>query len=138
MTQRTGSSADGPALYGSEHLWFVRDRALYAQGFEPSTRALDDSVNRVADNVGMGLFAAALSTSVAGPVAYRAGLGQSRRQLVWFDRSGKQLGRAGEEGMLLSILSLSSDGRQVAVQRTYQENIDLWVLDLWSARSSTV
>ncbi len=123
-------SADWPALYGSGHLWFVRGGTLYAQRFDLKTQALGDSVSRIADNVGSGLFAAAFSTSVAGPVAYRAGAGQSRRQLVWFDRSGKQLGRAGEEGMLLSNPSLSSDGRHVAVQRTLKENIDLWMLDL--------
>jgi Tol biopolymer transport system component len=123
-------SADGPGLYGSGHLWFVRERTLSAQMFDPSTQALSGPVSRVADNVGMGLIAASFSTSFAGPVAYRAGAGQSRRQLVWFDRSGKELGTAGEEGMLLSNPSLSRDGRHVVVQRTSQQNIDLWVLDL--------
>ena len=85
---------------------------------------------RVANNVGGGLFAAPLSTSVAGPVAYREGAGQSSRQLVWFDRSGKALGTAGEQGGLLANPSLSPNGRYVVVQRTLQANIDLWLLDL--------
>ena len=123
-------SADGPALFGSDHLWFVREDALFAQRFNPSTQALSGPVIRVANNIGGGLFAAPFSTSVAGAVAYREGAGQSSRQLVWFDRSGKALGTAGEQGGLLSNPSLSRDGRYVVVQRTLQANIDLWVLDL--------
>ena len=123
-------SADGPALFGSDHLWFVRERTLFAQRFNPSTQALSGPVIRVANNVGEGLFAAAFSTSVAGAVAYREGAGQSSRQLVWFDRSGKALGTAGEQGGLLSNPSLSRNGRYVVYQRTLQGNIDLWVLDL--------
>ncbi|MEO5739827.1 MAG: hypothetical protein ABIS29_04440, partial [Vicinamibacterales bacterium] len=122
--------ADGPALYGSGHVWFVRENTLYAQRFDPATQALDDSVSRVADNVLQGLFAAAFSISGAGPIAYRASAGQLHRQLAWFDRSGKPLGLAGEEGMLQTNPSLSADERYVAVQRTTQENVDLWVLDL--------
>ena len=49
---------------------------------------------------------------------------------MWFDRSGKALGTAGEQGGLLSNPSLSHNGRYVVVQRTLQANIDLWLLDL--------
>ena len=123
-------SADGPAQFGSDHLWFVREDTLFAQRFNPSTQALSGPVIRVANNVGGGLFAAPFSTSIAGAVAYREGPGQSSRQLVWFDRSGKALGTAGEQGGLLSNPSLSRNGRYVVAQRTVQANIDLWLLDL--------
>ena len=123
-------SADGPALFGSDHLWFVREGALFAQRFNPSTQTLSGPVIRVANNIGGGLFAAPFSTSIAGAVAYREGAGESSRQLVWFDRSGKALGTAGEPGLLLSNPSLSRNGRYVVVQRTLQANIDLWLLDL--------
>jgi WD40-like Beta Propeller Repeat len=123
-------SADGPAMFGSNHLWFVREGTLFAQRFNPSTQALSGPVIRVANNVGGGLFADSFSTSVAGAVAYREGAGQSSRQLVWFDRSGKALGTAGERGGLLSNPSLSRDGRYVVAQRTLQSNTDVWVLDL--------
>ena len=54
----------------------------------------------------------------------------SRRQLAWFDRSGKALGTMGapdENG--LSDPSVSPDGRRVAVHRTVQGNTDIWLLD---------
>src|SRR5262249_19792362 len=53
-----------------------------------------------------------------------------RRQLTWFDRSGKAVGTLGapdENG--LQEVSLSPDGRRVAVQRTVQRNTDIWILD---------
>jgi Tol biopolymer transport system component len=62
-------------------------------------------------------------------VAYRAG-GANRRQLAWFDRSGKTLGTLGapdENG--LTSPSVSPDGRRVAVSRTVQGNTDIWLLD---------
>jgi Tol biopolymer transport system component len=52
------------------------------------------------------------------------------RQLFWFDRSGKQIGTAGEPGAAASNPSLSPDGRSLLLQRTVQDNIDLWLVDL--------
>ena len=55
---------------------------------------------------------------------------RSRRQLRWFDRAGRLLGGAGEEGAQVSNPTLSPDGRHVVVMRTVQRNLDLWLLDL--------
>jgi serine/threonine protein kinase len=122
--------ADAPALYGSGYLWFVREGSLFAQMFDPSTQELSGPVARVSDSIAFGLIGPPVSASAAGPIAYRTGTSQSVRQLIWFDRSGKQLGVAGEEGRLLSNPSLSPDGRRVVVQRTVEQNIDVWSLDL--------
>src|SRR5262249_20407257 len=48
--------------------------------------------------------------------AYRTGVSNSSSSLRWFDRSGKQVGQLGEPGPY-GVLSLSRDGRLVAVQR---------------------
>jgi hypothetical protein len=72
---------------------------------------------------------AAVSVSVTGLVAYRSGTA-GRRQLAWFDRSGKALGTFGaadESG--LTSARLSPDGRRVAVSRTVEGNADIWLLD---------
>ena len=129
-TIRRLMAADGPALYGGNHLWFVREGALVAQPFDPRTHTLSGPIRPVADDVAVALFAAPLSVSAAGPVAFRTGLAGQRRQLVWFDRGGRVLEQVGEEGMLLSNPSLSPDDRLVAMARTVQQNIDLWMLDL--------
>ena len=95
-------STNAPALYGSGHLWFIRDGALVAQAFDPASLALSGPIMPVADGVLAGLLGNSISTSVAGPIAYRASLDRATqrltRQLVWFDRSGKQMGTAGEPG----------------------------------------
>ena len=127
-------STTAPAVYGSRHLWFIRDGALVAQAFDPATLALSGPIMPVADRVLAGLLGNSISTSVAGPIAYRASLERatppSIRQLVWFDRSGKQMGTAGEPGAAASNPSLSPDGRSLLLQRTVQGNIDLWLIDL--------
>jgi len=70
------------------------------------------------------------AVSSAGRVAYRAG-GQEARQLQWFDRNGKLLGAAGEPDVNnLVCAELSPNSRQVAVQRTVQNNTDIWLIDI--------
>jgi Tol biopolymer transport system component len=127
-------STNAPALYGSGHLWFLRDGALVAQAFDPATLALSGPIMPVADGVLTGLLGISISTSDAGPIAYRASLDRATRpllrQLVWFDRSGKQIGTAGEPGALASNPNLSPDDRSLLLQRTVQENVDLWLIDL--------
>jgi eukaryotic-like serine/threonine-protein kinase len=127
-------STNAPALYGSGHLWFMRDGALVAQAFDPASRALSGPIMPVADGVLAGLLGNSISTSAAGPIGFRASPDRAtqrlNRQLVWFDRSGKQMGIAGEPGGLASNPSLSPDGRSLLLQRTVQDNIDLWLIDL--------
>jgi len=120
---------DSPAIYGLGHLWYLRRGTLFAQPFNASTQQLGGQAIRIVDKVGFGLYSPWLSVSAAGHVAYRAAL-SLRRQLRWFDRSGKELAAVGAEGSLMSNPSLTRDDRFVAVQRTDQDNIDLWSLDL--------
>jgi Tol biopolymer transport system component len=127
-------SADRPAVYGSGHVWFVRDYTLFAQQFDASSQTLSGPIHRI-DNVGIGLVSAAVSASLNGPIVYRGESGDTRRRLEWFDRTGKALGSVGQVGAFVSNPTLSRDGRYVIVQRTVQENIDLWLIDL--ARSAT-
>ncbi len=71
----------------------------------------------------------AFSTSDAGVMAYRVGR-PSVTRLSWFDRSGNALGTLGSpEQMGLTNLRLSPDGRRVAVERSLQNETDLWLLD---------
>jgi Tol biopolymer transport system component len=123
--------ADFPAQFVGNQLIFVRDRTLYAQSFDPNSLTLNGSPQRLADEVVGGLFAANFAVSQHGTIAYRTGGGaRSGRQLIWFDRSGKRLQAVGDEGGLLSNPSLSPDGRHVAVQRTTDGNVDVWIIDL--------
>ena len=63
-------------------------------------------------------------------MAYRTGSTGVPRQLMWIDRSGNELQKVGtpESGSMNS--ALSADGRYVAIDRTVQGNVDVWVFDL--------
>ncbi|HEY3202155.1 MAG TPA: hypothetical protein VGL03_00715, partial [Thermoanaerobaculia bacterium] len=75
--------------------------------------------------------AAAFSVSEDGTLAYQSG-GIAIRRLVWFDRSGRQLGTLGEPGEYRQDPRISPDGRRVAVLRVDPESrgLDIWVFDL--------
>ena len=86
---------------------------------EPVTLAEDvdvDTRNRIG-----------VSVATTGLVAYRTGAG-SQRQLTWMDRSGTVRGTIGEPDVI-SNPRVSPDGRRVAVQRTFQGNEDIWLVD---------
>jgi serine/threonine-protein kinase len=127
----------GPAVYASTgHLLFVRENALFAQEFDPARLELKGNPVRVADRVAVsgsgGADLAAVSTSNTGAILYRGAPTGGGRQLTWFDRSGKTLAQVGKPDSARrgGPLSLSPDGRWVALARTMDGNADIWVLDL--------
>ncbi|HTC89455.1 MAG TPA: hypothetical protein VK686_14200 [Bryobacteraceae bacterium] len=57
--------------------------------------------------------------------------------LTWFDRQGKKVGVIGDQGVYRT-LSISPDGKRVAVERTdaQTQNRDIWVLDAASGATT--
>jgi len=111
-------------------LW-VRAGTLVVQRLDLERKALTGDPVTLADPVAFDIttLASAVSVSASGLVAYRAG-GANRRQLAWFDRSGKALGALGSpDEFALSAPRVSPDGRRVAVWRTVQGNAEIWLLD---------
>jgi serine/threonine protein kinase/Tol biopolymer transport system component len=69
------------------------------------------------------------SVAAEGTVAYRAGL--TRRQLVWYDRTGTAAGVVGTPDTVdLTAPALSPDGGRLAVARSLENNWSLWIFDL--------
>jgi eukaryotic-like serine/threonine-protein kinase len=126
------TAADTAGVYlSSGWLLWVRTGTLVAQRLDVERKALTGDPVTLADPVvfDANSAAGAVSVSTSGLVAYRAGVG-NRRQLTWFDRSGKALGAMGApDENNLSALRVSPDGRRVAVSRTVQGNADIWILD---------
>jgi Tol biopolymer transport system component len=125
--------ADTPAVYVANHLLYVQQGTLLARGFDPVTLELKGPPTPVAEKVTSGTRAniAALSTASAGLIAYRTGPSGGKRQLVWRDRSGTEVGHLGDpHGFGPSYAAISPDNRRLAVQRTDAGNTDIWVLDL--------
>lgn len=114
------TAADTAGLYApTGWLLFVRQGTLVARRFDPARGALTGDPVTVADPVSVDVASGnlgAFSVSAAGLVGYRTAAGGSRRQLTWFDRSGKALGTLGapDENALLNP-GLSPDGRLMAV-----------------------
>jgi Tol biopolymer transport system component len=124
--------SENAVVYASPgYLLRVSEGTLAAYAFDlDTTRVIGDPIS-LAHGIGGddGLYHAAISTSNAGVLAYRAGAG-GRRQLVWLDRSGKVLGSPLEPDTSgTASPSLAPDDRQIVVQRTVQGNNDLWVVD---------
>jgi len=126
-------AADSPAVYApSGQLLFIRQDTLFAQNFDPERLQLAGSPYPVAH----GALNGNVSVSATGAVAYRpgafgGGLGSAPQQLIWFDRSGREIENAGD-----SVHSgranpeMSPDGRHVALWRTVSGNPDVWSFDL--------
>jgi eukaryotic-like serine/threonine-protein kinase len=110
----------------SAYLLFVRETTLMAQPFDPDTITLTRQMFPVAESVGR------FSVSQNGELAYAAGgsfAPSSRQELLWVDRSGRQLGVAAATAGYRSV-RLSPDERSIAFDRPEEANTDVWVLDL--------
>ena len=115
-------------------LLFMRESTLVARSLDVESGTLTGDAVTVADRVSYdaGFSLGGFSVSAVGRLAYR-GSGSERRQLTWFDRTGKMVGVAGDldaDGLLSVTPELSPDGRRIAVTRTVQSNVDIWVIDV--------
>ena len=112
---------------------FVRDGTLFSQRFDPQTLAVTGAATPIAEGITVDRRGvAALSASSAGSILFRAGSAQGQRRLIWLDRTGKQVGTAGDPDSSYPMnLSLSPDGHRVAFSRSAEGgNTDIWLLDL--------
>jgi len=120
--------------YAANSLLYVRDGALMAQGFEPSSGKLSEEERLIANGVVQddSTWRAVFTVSSSGLLAYASGA-QLQSQLGWYDRTGKQLGTLGEKFGALNIgdreLRLSPSGDRVAL--SIQAPVpDVWVMDV--------
>ena len=124
------------------YLFFVREGSLMAQSFDASRLELTGEPIRVAEGIAANPFQTGrttFSSSGNGVLAYRTGTigGVETTRLLWFDRSGKQLGPVGPSGLYASP-KLSPDETRLAVyQRAgVAEAGDISLFDLRRGTSS--
>ena len=120
--------ADGPALYVEPgYLVFRRGTQLLARRFDADRASLAGDVFTLGDGLNGQI---GLSASRSGTIGYRVFPGDSgQRQLVWLDRSGRELERVVYDGSAAQGPALSHDGRFVGVFRFANGNMDLWSYD---------
>ena len=137
-TRLVVNNASNPVYAAPGHLLFVREGNLMAQGFderrlettgEPVALARGVSYNRNWD-------VAEFSASANGILAYRLGT-ERQSQLVWLDRTGKQMGAVGEPGYY-DTMRLSPDGQRVAVSIVdpVRREGDIWLLETARANAT--
>jgi hypothetical protein len=91
-------------------------RSLFVQDFDPTRLELRGNASPVAEWIALNAGAqgsAAVSASMAGPFVYRTGSAVGLRQFVWLDRSGKEIGKAGDQLAAFSV-ELSPDGHRLS------------------------
>jgi serine/threonine protein kinase len=124
--------ADSSAEYlPPDMVAFVRGTSLLAQHLDLQRGELTGDLITIADPVGtFQNGGGGFSISGDGRIAYRAGPVELR-QLIWYDRAGKVVGKA-EMADSATILypELSRDGTRLAFSRTSQGNTDVWIMDL--------
>jgi Tol biopolymer transport system component len=122
--------ADVAVYAASGYVFFVRQSTLYAQPFDLRRFELTGTPTLVAEQLPSGnLIPAALSVSTAGHLVYRTGPA-AQRQLVWFDRSGTEVGQVGASDTATPRApAMSPDGRRIALTRVDGTGSDIWLLD---------
>jgi len=125
--------ADAAAVFvPPDRLLFMRADKLYAQRFDSTKLELEGSAAAIAQGVSVDAFGvAAVSGSATGTIVFRLGPANRQRQFAWFDRSGATVGVAAAADAESPLNpALSPDGRLVALSRSTQGNVDIWLLDL--------
>jgi serine/threonine protein kinase len=121
-------------VYTQGHLLFLRETTLMAQPFDLRRLALTGSAFPIAEQIQtQGNFppSGVFSASENGVLAYQGGGATANSQLVWFDRTGKQIGVLGDPAAYGSV-ELSPDGRQASVSIPDEagKGRDIWLYDV--------
>ena len=118
------------AVYANGFLLFARSDQLMAQPFDPAKGTLRDEPRSLAKGVMNDVSTWHMDASSAsdGLLTFGSG-GNSDLQLVWMDRSGKQISTIADKFTNLQSARISPQGDRVALQIDAGVN-DIWVLDL--------
>jgi len=118
------------AGYSNGFTYYIDDQnALRALPMDAAGNAKGES-KIISGKVGRypSTYLGAFSVSTAGTVIFGLGTGAPLSQLTWFDRTGKEVGKVGDPGILANP-SLSPDNTAVAVDiiDLKSKNIDVWI-----------
>jgi serine/threonine protein kinase len=114
----------GNAQYAQGHLIWSIDGTLMTQPLDVAGLRLTGEPRPISEQV-----RTAFSVSQTGVLVYQSAE-SARSQLVWFDRSGKQLAVLGDHAEYGDV-ELSPDGAQAAVSvRSGQGTRDIWTVDI--------
>ena len=114
------------------YLLFYRERNLLAQRFDAQSLQITGDPFPVAKEVQYfpQIYGALFTASQNGMLLYQPHAGSGVSQLLWFDRTGKQVGSLGSSGNQANP-RLSPDGKRVAVNIADPQtgNMDIWIYE---------
>jgi serine/threonine protein kinase len=134
-THRLINVSSNAAYAEPGYLLFQQGNGVVAQPFDLRSFTLNGRPTPVADDVqyfpqtDLALFA----VSGTKTLVVQTGKGSDRSQLVWFDRTGKQLGAIVPPGMYANT-AISHDGQRLAFDQIDADghNVDIWIRNLSS------
>jgi Tol biopolymer transport system component/tRNA A-37 threonylcarbamoyl transferase component Bud32 len=126
--------AESNAAYANGHLYYLDERnSLISVPFDADKGKVAGKTRVVSGRVGYepSVIYGAFSAGGNDTVVYSSGAGAVLSALIWYDRSGKELGRTGVPAVMANP-SISPNGKyalaDIADLKT--SNVDVWIEDL--------
>ncbi len=128
------------AGYAGDNLFYVDDKgSLVAVGYKPGSSSVTGKPRVIAEQVGVNpsTYWSAFSVAENATLIYHMGVGAPLSQLTWVNRSGKELGKIGEPGIIANP-AISPDQTRVAfdLANRREKNIDVWTYNLQNNTSA--
>ncbi|MEP6995677.1 MAG: protein kinase, partial [Acidobacteriota bacterium] len=133
VTTRLASGDSGAAYASPGYLLYRSGDQLVRQPFDARRLRLTGDAVPLVENIwwdAISTWATAFSVSEGGVLAYQTG-GVTLSRLLWYDRSGREMGAIGPPGAYIEP-ALSPDGRWLAMTRGDQRAMgsSIWTVDL--------
>lgn len=122
--------SDSGAQFANGYLIYHAQNELMAQPFDPSTGKLSGEAAVVVDHVAhdLGVWRTIFSVSNTGILEFQGGAAATGSELVFVDRTGKDLSHLGDRAAY-STIRVSPDGKRM-VTAMGDPKPDLWMFDL--------
>jgi Tol biopolymer transport system component len=122
---KVSNDADAPVIYAAPgYLLRVRDGALVAQPFDPPSGTLRGEPKAVVGDMTAGMEVSATNGGLLAVSEHTFG-----GNAIWFDRSGRELGRF-KVPKVLRNMSISADDKHVLATSSDGGSLTIWKLDL--------
>ena len=131
--------ADSNVAYSpAGHILFIRDRTLMAQRFDAERLRPGSEVVPVVERMPQSLASSYSPFSVSGNGILAYWTGDTKKELVWFDQTGKRLASLGGASEVELAPSLSPDETRVALVRPDVRSgaTDIWIVEISRGISS--
>jgi hypothetical protein len=131
--------SEAAAVFAQGKLFYIQNGTLHARTFDPVFGLLENDDQVIARDVPLGGRSIAALTSNGDRVAYRTGSAGSARQLTWYDRAGKRMGKVGEPFIAAAgAPSLSPDGKSVVINYMRDGVGEIGVVDVTTGKLTVV